>query len=152
MAPLFVKPCIGDNCTSCAMNGRSRPSKTSTLARHVRASLLTSSSTLKPAARAAPSAGLTAIKVGAAWRASSGFVHGRYWPNLRVSQPYVALQADNGINTLDLVIDEDQHRPLAHHCHSMLRRLQEHYTARPGPLTEQGSSAPARLRLRCRLA
>ncbi|MET9904634.1 hypothetical protein [Streptomyces sp. NPDC006446] len=40
------------------------------------------------------------------------------------------MQGDNGIHTLALVIDEDQHRPLAHYCHRMLRRLQEHYTAR----------------------
>ncbi|MFF3616804.1 hypothetical protein [Streptomyces sp. NPDC002580] len=38
--------------------------------------------------------------------------------------------AQNGIHTLALVIDENQHRPLAHYCHRMLRRLQEHYTAR----------------------
>ncbi|MFI1443270.1 hypothetical protein [Streptomyces fructofermentans] len=79
---------------------------------------------------AAPSAGLTPVRVGAAWRAASGFAHGRYWPNLRASQPCAALQADNGTHTLALVIDEDQHRPLAHYCHSMLRRLQEHCTAR----------------------
>lgn len=68
--------------------------------------------------------------MGAAWRAASGFAHGRYRPNLRASQPRAALQADKGIHTLAPVIDEDQHRPLAHYCHSMLRRLQEHYTAR----------------------
>ncbi|WP_406368210.1 hypothetical protein OG788_46900 [Streptomyces sp. NBC_00647] len=91
---------------------------------------LTRPGTLQILLAAAPSAGLTAIKVGAAWRAASGFAHGRYWPNLRASQPRAAFQADNGIHTLALVIDEDQHRPLAQYCHSMLRRLQEHYTAR----------------------
>ncbi|MET8860033.1 hypothetical protein, partial [Streptomyces sp. NPDC004579] len=64
------------------------------------------------------------------WRAASGVAHGRYWPNLRASQPYAAFQTDNGIHTLALVIDEDQHRPLAQYCNTMLRRLQEHYTAR----------------------
>ncbi|WP_329392620.1 hypothetical protein OHA45_37195 [Streptomyces lydicus] len=79
---------------------------------------------------AAPSAGLTAVKVGAAWRAASGFAHGRYWPNLRASQPRAAVEGDDGIHIIALVIDEGQHRPLAEYCHSMLHRLQEHYTAR----------------------
>lgn len=52
---------------------------------------------------AAPLAGLTAIKVGAVWRAASGFAHGRYWPNLRASQPRAALLTDNAIHTLALV-------------------------------------------------
>ncbi|MFE2101572.1 hypothetical protein [Streptomyces sp. NPDC059468] len=67
---------------------------------------------------------------GSGWRAASGFAHGRYWLNLKASQPYAAFPADNGIHTLALVIDEDQHRPLAQYCNSILRRLQEHYTAR----------------------
>ncbi|MGW3917463.1 hypothetical protein ACWEBX_39230 [Streptomyces sp. NPDC005070] len=67
--------------------------------------------------------------MGAAWRAASGFAHGCYWLNLRASQPRAAWQADDGTHTLALVIDEDQHRPLAQYCHRMLRRLQEHYTA-----------------------
>ncbi|WP_406368417.1 hypothetical protein OG788_46235 [Streptomyces sp. NBC_00647] len=91
---------------------------------------LTRPGTLQILLAAAPSAGLTAVKVGAVWRAASGFAHGRYWPNLRASQPYAAFPADNGIHTLALVIDEDQHRPLAQYCNSMLRRLQEHYTVR----------------------
>ncbi|MFB6755716.1 hypothetical protein ACFCX6_32920 [Streptomyces sp. NPDC056353] len=90
---------------------------------------LTRPGTLQILLAAAPSAGLT-VKVGAVWRAASGFAHGRYSPTLRASQPRAALQADNGIHTLALVIDEYQHRSLAQYCHSMLRRLHEHYTAR----------------------
>ncbi|MGW3850298.1 hypothetical protein [Streptomyces fagopyri] len=91
---------------------------------------LTRPGTLQILLGAAPSAGLTPIKVGAAWRAASGFAHGRYWPNLRASQPRAALAGADGIHTLALVIDEDHHRPLTHYCHRMLRRLQEHYAAR----------------------
>ncbi|QEU96973.1 hypothetical protein [Streptomyces kanamyceticus] len=81
--------------------------------------------------QAAPAAGLTAVKVCAAWRAASGFAHGRYWPNLRASQPRAALPADDhGVYTVALVIDEDQHQPLAHYCHTMLNRLQDAYHAR----------------------
>lgn len=65
---------------------------------------LTRPGTLQILLAAAPSAGLTVIKVGAVWRAASGFAHGRSWPNLRASQPRAALQADNGIHTLALVI------------------------------------------------
>ncbi|MFK0238556.1 hypothetical protein [Streptomyces vinaceus] len=36
---------------------------------------------------AAENAGLKAREVSAAWRAASGFAHGRYWPNLRASMP-----------------------------------------------------------------
>lgn len=79
---------------------------------------------------AAPAAGLTALKVCAAWRAASGFAHGRYWPNLRASQPRAAIPGDDGIHTVALVIDEDQHRTLAEYCRIMLRRLQERYHAR----------------------
>ncbi|MEU9992907.1 hypothetical protein AB0E10_40240 [Streptomyces sp. NPDC048045] len=66
----------------------------------------------------------------AAWRAASGFAHGRYWPNLRASQPRAARKGADGVHTVALVIDEDQHRPLAEHCHTTLRRLQERYHAR----------------------
>ncbi|MFE5406953.1 hypothetical protein ACFQ9Z_37880 [Streptomyces sp. NPDC056580] len=79
---------------------------------------------------AAPAAGLTAVTVCAAWRAASGFAHGRYWPNLRASQPRAAREGTDGVHTFALVIDEDQHRPLAEHCHTMLRRPQERYHAR----------------------
>ncbi|MFH7340741.1 hypothetical protein [Streptomyces sp. KHY 26] len=79
---------------------------------------------------AAPTAGLSTVKVAAAWRAASGFVHGRYWPNLRASQPCAAIPGADGVHTVVLVIDEDQHRPLAEYCHTMLDRLQEHYAAR----------------------
>ncbi|MGA5114927.1 hypothetical protein [Streptomyces pseudogriseolus] len=75
-------------------------------------------------------AGLTAVEVGAAWRAASGFAHGRYWPNLRASQPRAAIPGADGVHTVALVIDEDQHRPLAEYCRIMLRRLQERYHAR----------------------
>lgn len=79
---------------------------------------------------AAPTAGLTAGKVGAAWRAASGFAHGRYWPNLRASQPRAVIPGADGVHTVALVIDEDLHRPLAEYCHTMLDRLQEYYEAR----------------------
>ncbi|GGS94564.1 hypothetical protein [Streptomyces cinerochromogenes] len=61
---------------------------------------------------AAPAAGLTAVKVGAAWRVASGFAHGRYWPNLRASQPRAVIPGGDG-HTVAFVLDEDQHRPLA---------------------------------------
>ncbi|WP_367325953.1 hypothetical protein [Streptomyces sp. HUAS ZL42] len=35
-----------------------------------------------------------------------------------------------GVHTVALVIDEEQHRPLAEYCRIMLRRPQEHYHAR----------------------
>jgi hypothetical protein len=79
---------------------------------------------------AAPAAGLTAVKVCAAWRAASGFAHGRYWPNLRASQPRAVVPGDDGVHAVAFVIDEDQHRPLAEHCRIMLLRLQERYEAR----------------------
>ncbi|MDX3364086.1 hypothetical protein ACIBWG_32470 [Streptomyces griseoaurantiacus] len=79
---------------------------------------------------AAPAAGLTAVKVGAAWRAASGFAHGRYWPNLRASQPRAVIPGGDGVHTVAFVLDEDQHRPLAEYCRIMLDRLQEHYEAR----------------------
>ncbi|MGW2448801.1 hypothetical protein [Streptomyces sp. NPDC001675] len=79
---------------------------------------------------AAPAAGLSAVKVGAAWRAASGFAHGRYWPNPRASQPRAVLPGDDGVHTVAFVLDEDQHRPLAEYCRTMLLRLQEHYEAR----------------------
>ncbi|SEB29859.1 hypothetical protein SAMN04490357_0033 [Streptomyces misionensis] len=65
----------------------------------------------------------------AAWRAASGFAHGRYWPHLRASQSRATIAGDDGVHTVAFVIDADQHRPLAEYCHTMLRRLQEHYTA-----------------------
>lgn len=66
-----------------------------------------------------------------AGRAASGFAHGRYGRNRRASQPRAALPADdNGVHTLALVIDEDQHQPLAHYCDTMLNRLQGTYHAR----------------------
>ncbi|PAK22748.1 hypothetical protein CJD44_33335 [Streptomyces sp. alain-838] len=58
------------------------------------------------------------------------FAHGRYWPNLRASQPRAAIPGDDGIHTVALVIDEDQHRPLAEYCRIVLRQLQERYHAR----------------------
>ncbi|MGW3727707.1 hypothetical protein [Streptomyces sp. NPDC000851] len=79
---------------------------------------------------AAPSAGLTAVKVYAAWRAAFGFAQGRYWPDLRASQPCAAIPGADGIHTVALVIDEDQHRPPAEYCRVMLSRLREHYHAR----------------------
>ncbi|MFJ3229183.1 hypothetical protein ACIPJS_38345 [Streptomyces sp. NPDC086783] len=110
--------------------GAQRRMEIKDIADRLRLSPLTRPGTHHILLAAAPSAGLTAVKVGAVWRAASGFAHGRYWPNLRASQPRAAIEADDGIHTIALVIDEDQHRPLAQYCHSMLRRLQEHYTAR----------------------
>ncbi|WP_037677317.1 hypothetical protein, partial [Streptomyces afghaniensis] len=46
------------------------------------------------------------------------------------SQPRAAIPGDDGIHTVALVIDEDQHRTLAEYCRIMLRRLQERYHAR----------------------
>ncbi|MFD7677086.1 hypothetical protein [Streptomyces sp. NPDC060187] len=91
---------------------------------------LTRPGTLQILLDAAPSAGLSPTRVGASWRAASGFAHGRYWPNLRASQPRAALQGHDDLYHLALVIDEKQHRPLSHYCHSMLCRLREQYMAR----------------------
>lgn len=38
----------------------------------------------------------------------------------------------DGVRTVALVIDEDQHRPLAEYCRIMLRRVQERYPAALG--------------------
>lgn len=52
------------------------------------------------------------------------------WPNLRVSQLFAAIPGADGVHTVAFVIDEDQHRPLAVYCHTMLDRLREHYAVR----------------------
>ena len=100
------------------------------IADHLALAPLTAPRTHQILLAAAPVAGLTAVKVGAAWRAASGFAHGRYWPNLRASQPRAARPGADGVRTVALVIDEDQHRPLAEYSRIMLRQLQERYHAR----------------------
>ncbi|MFJ5212275.1 hypothetical protein [Streptomyces nigra] len=112
------------------MTGAQRRAEIRAIADHLALAPLTTPRTHQILLTAAPTAGLTAVKVGAAWRAASGFAHGRYWPNLRASQPRAAIPGDDGVHTVALVIDEDQHRPLAEYCRIMLRRLQEHYNAR----------------------
>ncbi|MEU2182485.1 hypothetical protein [Streptomyces thermolilacinus] len=112
------------------MTGAQRRAEIRAIADHLALAPLTAPRTHQILLTAAPTAGLTAARVGAAWRAASGFAHGRYWPNLRASQPRAAIPGDDGVHTVALVIDEDQHRPLAEYCRIMLRRLQEHYNAR----------------------
>jgi hypothetical protein len=70
------------------------------------------------------------VKVCAAWRAASGFAHGRYWPNLRATQPRAAAVTGKDVYAVAVVIDEEQHRPLAEFCHTMLTKLQTRYSAR----------------------
>ncbi|MFC9635306.1 hypothetical protein ACFTY8_40200 [Streptomyces mirabilis] len=80
--------------------------------------------------QAAPAAGLDPVKVRAVWRAASGFAHGRFWPNLRATQPRAVSASADGVYTFALVIDEDQHRPLAEYCHTLTAHLQKRYLAR----------------------
>ncbi|WP_406340232.1 hypothetical protein [Streptomyces sp. NBC_00648] len=113
------------------MSGAQRCDEIRSLASQLALAPLTAPKTHAILLEAAPAAGLTAVRVGAAWRAASGFAHGRYWPNLRASQPHAALAADDrGVHTFALVIDEDQHKPLAQYCCTMLNWLQESYRAR----------------------
>ncbi|UXY32386.1 hypothetical protein [Streptomyces sp. HUAS TT20] len=112
------------------MTGAQRRAEIRTLADGLGLAPLTAPKTNRVLLEAAPAAGLTAVKVCAAWRAASGFAHGRYWPNLRIAQPRAATAADHGVHTFALVIDEDQHRPLAEYCHTMLSRLQDLHNAR----------------------
>ncbi|MFE5563121.1 hypothetical protein [Streptomyces sp. NPDC056544] len=79
---------------------------------------------------AAEDAGLKAREVSAAWRAASGFAHGRYWPNLRASMPIDAVRSGPDHYLMALVIDEDQHRPLTRHTRTLLHRLHDRYQAR----------------------
>ncbi|MER6354649.1 hypothetical protein ABT186_23225 [Streptomyces sp. NPDC001634] len=116
--------------TGGGMTGAQRRAEIRTLADSLGLAPLTAPKTNLILLAAAPAAGLTAVKVCAAWRAASGFAHSRYWPNLRASQPRAAIPGADGIHTVALVIDEDQHRPLADYCRTMLNRLQEDYTAR----------------------
>ncbi|MGW6953096.1 hypothetical protein ACWGHD_40075 [Streptomyces xanthophaeus] len=96
---------------------------------------LPSASLTKPEAgkvikEAAVDAGLKAREVTAAWRAASGFAHGRYWPNLRSSMPVDALRSGPDHYLMALVIDETQHRPLTQHARTLLHRLHDRYEAR----------------------
>ncbi|MFD8809490.1 hypothetical protein [Streptomyces sp. NPDC059597] len=81
-------------------------------------------------AEAAAGIGLEPRRVTAAWRAASGFAHGRYWPNLRASLPRDAVRGGPDHYLMALVIDESQHRPLTDHTHALLRHVQARYTAR----------------------
>ncbi|MEU1667061.1 hypothetical protein ABZ547_26350 [Streptomyces sparsogenes] len=112
------------------MTGAQRRAEIRALADRLGLAPLTAPRTHQILLTAALAAGLTAVKVCAAWRAASGFAHGRYWPNLRASQPRAAVPGDAGVHTVAFVLDEDQHRPLAEYCCVMLGRLQEHYEAR----------------------
>ncbi|WP_324790395.1 hypothetical protein [Streptomyces sp. H51] len=116
--------------TGGGLSGAQRRAEIRAIADHLALAPLTAPRTHQILLAAAPVAGLTAVEVGAAWRAASGFAHGRYWPNLRASQPRAAIPGADGVHTIALVIDEDQHRPLAEYCRIMLRRLQERYHAR----------------------
>lgn len=78
---------------------------------------------------AAEAAGLDARAVRAYWRAGSGFAHGRYWPNLRVSQARAAWPTDGGY-LLAFVLDEGQHALLAESCDRLLQFAHERYRAR----------------------
>ncbi|MEU2855571.1 hypothetical protein [Streptomyces syringium] len=79
---------------------------------------------------AAVDAGLHPRKVEAAWRAASGFAHGRYWPNLRSALPVDAAQGGPDHYLLALVIDEEAHRPLTDYTRTLLRHLYARYEAR----------------------
>jgi hypothetical protein len=81
-------------------------------------------------ADAAAGIGLEPRQVTAAWRAASGFAHGRYWPNLRASLPRDAVRGGSDHYLMALVIDESQHRPLTDHTHALLRHVQARYAAR----------------------
>lgn len=69
------------------MSGAQRRTEIRGLADQLGLAPLTAPRTHQILLTAAPAAGLTALKVGAAWRAVSGFAHGRYWPNLHVPSP-----------------------------------------------------------------
>ncbi|MGI5451416.1 hypothetical protein ACQEVM_37790 [Streptomyces sp. CA-243310] len=79
---------------------------------------------------AAEGAGLAPKKATAVWNAASGFAHGRYWPNLRVSTPIDALRGGPDHYLMALVINEDEHRPLARYTHDFLKHVQNRYIAR----------------------
>ncbi|MET9418995.1 hypothetical protein ABZY03_33395 [Streptomyces klenkii] len=79
---------------------------------------------------AAGDAGLREREVTAAWRAASGFAHGRYWPNLRASMPGDAARSSPDHYLMALVIDETQHRPLTQQTRALLQRLHDRYAAR----------------------
>ncbi|MGW4493556.1 hypothetical protein [Streptomyces sp. NPDC004376] len=97
----------------------------------------------KPAAgmligEAAAGADLEPQQVTAAWRAASGFAHGRYWPNLRMSTPRDATQDGPDRYLVALVIDEQQHRPLTHYTYTLLQHVQTRYMARAAaPMTHR---------------
>ncbi|MFE4960742.1 hypothetical protein ACFRCW_44215 [Streptomyces sp. NPDC056653] len=112
------------------MTGAQRRAEIRALADWLGLAPLTAPRTHQILLSAAPAAGLSVVKVCAAWRAASGFAHGRYWPNLRASQPRAAIAGDDGVHTVAFVIDEDQHRPLTEYCRVMLLRLQERYEVR----------------------
>lgn len=78
------------------MTGAQRRAEIRALADRLALAPLTAPKTHQILLTAAPAAGLTAVKVGAAWRAASGFAHGRYWPNLRASQPRAAIPGADG--------------------------------------------------------
>ncbi|GGZ25489.1 hypothetical protein GCM10010300_81080 [Streptomyces olivaceoviridis] len=120
----------GHHPSQTGMTGAQRRAEIRALADQIGLAPLTRPGTHQILLTAAPAAGLTAVKVGAAWRPASGFAHGRYWPNLRASQPRAAVPGADGVHTVALIIDEDQHRPVAEYCRVMLRQLQEHYQAR----------------------
>ncbi|MFC8175551.1 hypothetical protein [Streptomyces sp. NPDC057325] len=84
----------------------------------------------KVIAEAARSAGLREREVSAAWRAASGFAHGRYWPNLRTATPAGAAQSGPDHHLIALVLDETRHRPPAQHTRALLHHLEEQYKAR----------------------
>ncbi|MCW8103011.1 hypothetical protein [Streptomyces tauricus] len=79
--------------------------------------------------QAAPAAGLDPVALRASWRAASGFAHGRYWAHLRISTPRDAAETDDGY-LLKMVLDENEHRKLTGHCHTLLRHFTARYLAR----------------------
>ncbi|WP_423835061.1 hypothetical protein [Streptomyces manipurensis] len=81
-------------------------------------------------AEAADGIGLQSRQVSAAWRAASGFAHGRYWPNLRASMLRDAVPGGPDHVLMALVIDESEHRPLTQHTHAFLKHVQNRYTMR----------------------
>jgi hypothetical protein len=77
----------------------------------------------------AQSAGYTATEPLAAWRMASGFVHGRFWPNLRASEPTALLPMKGGVG-VRYVIDDEKFDEVAKWCDRFLERATSLYFKR----------------------
>ena len=70
----------------------------------------------------------------ARWRECSGFAHGRFWPQLSLSEPDRARRSRGGY-TLRMTMAEDDHRKAAELAHALLRRAVDAYAAASGEVT-----------------